>query len=44
LLMQDRLPNPNPFEPLHEVYKLGGWPIGVVKGEFVVVLEAVEKP
>jgi hypothetical protein len=38
LLMQDRLTNQNPFEPLMGVYKLGGWPIGVVNGEFVVML------
>jgi hypothetical protein len=38
LVVADLIPNPNPFEPLFEVHKLGGWPIGVVNGEFVVML------
>ena len=33
---------PNPWEPLVELYRLGSRPIGFVAGEFVVYVPEVE--
>jgi len=36
LVVADRLPHPNPWEPLMEVWQMGYWPVGPVDGRFAV--------
>ena len=35
-VVADKMPTPNPFSPLMQIWKLGCWPICVNKGQFIV--------